>query len=281
MKHHTMKINPLFHSTCTALLLLGIVVPSRLRAEPPTPTPVAPANPAAESPKVAPVVAASPDSYPKIDFNLGAQGSVGVAIEMLRENYPQYTYVLAPGISDLPLGELKLRSASLQQLANAIGVVGNGNVNCIADGGTLYVSLGTGKSMVMMEAFNIGPFMDSHRDKPEALDRLLADLPKMILETCDMMKEADPALTQGAYSAKFKFYPGAKLFIVVGTPDAIEVADHIIGALNGGNSSLNAGRTTWTGLKPLPSTFVGLSPAPGDSASQPTSTLPAAAKASP
>ena len=172
------------------------------------------------------------------------------AVEVLRDLWSNVSIVLAPEVSRVKLGDLKLRSVNdvseaLEALRAASGyrfewrpIPSPGRSAGASD---LYVlDLGAHtepfqRSRRMMEAFNLSRYIESHSedwkgDKVRYINETLSEITKTVAETMYSVMEGQEAPDE---QPRLQYHEGTGLLIVTGPPEAIEVARKIVTALTG------------------------------------------------
>ncbi len=168
--------------------------------------------------------------------------TLGHAIDILRRLHPELTFALSPGLGDVKLGELKLRANDVDQTLEALRLAsGNRFVfaapSHVPDGGSeamhsLYLLQASepANRRRMVEAFNLGPWISgagSEDAKQERIQRL-----RMIIhDTIERLKQTP---LDSADQPDVLYHPEANIMVVIGEPEAIDVAGKIIRAMNPG-----------------------------------------------
>src|SRR5438552_343603 len=190
-----------------------------------------------------------------------ATASLANVIDAMRDRYPEANIVIAPGLANISISDLKLRTSSISEELEAIRVAsgakfewsgGPGNVAVDPTTGLPIVSGSNNKGLFtlreptapenqrVVEAFNIGPYLQSVReneedstpDKPghpsdkkeskEFRDRRANEMIeqlKMIIH--DTISALHPDTGE---QPKFQFHRGANLLVIIGSRDAVDVA---------------------------------------------------------
>jgi len=187
--------------------------------------------------------------------------TLGNVIDYLRDMFPA-NLVLAPGVGQVKVGDLKLASfqwePALDALKvasgnafvwkrrtdpNAIGVIDpttgipvSGGAGGESEGreGLLMLTLDDSGEIPgprrMVEVFNLGGYLRG-QDKDKQ-DKSLNEITRIIDETL-----SDFDLGQDRLSLRFKFHSGASLLVVSGSPGGVDVARKVILALPETSSS--------------------------------------------
>jgi hypothetical protein len=167
----------------------------------------------------------------------GVDATLRNLVEVLRELHPDANLVLSPGTEKIRIDNLKLRASSLENELSALRVASGSKFQWTPTGGTenerpLYV-LGSGASLPgaqrKAEVFNLSPYLQQfgEQDKDEVA-KGIAQIEKLIFETLNAVSP-----DQVDNSPSFQFHPGANLLVVIGAPDALEVARKVVVALQG------------------------------------------------
>jgi hypothetical protein len=161
----------------------------------------------------------------------------------LRAIDPNLNIVLSPDVGDLIIRNLKLNTRSPLSISQAISVASGNTI--IGPGGGLGGGFGGGlrtdrnltfianrprDSKASLEVFNLNNYiltLGNYDDKK--VRQKIDELQKLIVNTLQDLR----ITTSSADLPKFKYHPGTKLLIVIGKPEALEVARKIIYAASG------------------------------------------------
>jgi len=163
----------------------------------------------------------------------------------LRVTDPHLSVVLSPGTGDVPIWNLKIKTASLPQISEAINIASG---NKISGGGgrsgraffgpngqqpgesTITFVSRQSETEPVVEVFNLSGYIQSlGKVDDKVVQEKLDALQSMIMSTLEDMR----ILRSNADAPNFKFHSGTKLFIVIGKPEAIDVTRKIVNALSG------------------------------------------------
>jgi hypothetical protein len=171
-------------------------------------------------------------------------------VDFLRDMHPEANIAMSPELANVKIADLKLRAASLDDELEALRVAsgerfiwtrpaamaavdpGPGLPRAPASAQTALYSLvpnEAGKyaaSRRTVEVFNLGPYLQR---KGAARDNSIKEIEQIILATLRQMKGDDSADDAPSY----QFHSGANLLIVIGQPEALEVARKVLSALEG------------------------------------------------
>ena len=181
-------------------------------------------------------------------------------IDVLREQYTEANIILAPGLSKLMVGDLKLRAGKLNEELEAVRVASDDRFELQTPGQSIpridpntgLPTAGTGgintglfvlreaplgpQGRRIVEAFNVGPYLEFLRNKTQeeghpVLEegQSLEEIEKIINETIKAFREQ----SSDADQPSFQYHPGATLLIVIGKVDSVETARKIVNALPG------------------------------------------------
>jgi hypothetical protein len=178
--------------------------------------------------------------------------------DVLRDLYPEVNIVLAPEVGKVQVLDLKLRAPDLPEALEALRVAsGDAFVwrqGMTAGGGGALIDPATGVAVPpapsesklyvlsrnearpeaprpVVEVFNLSGYLEhlGKRNEKEIVASL--DEIKMIVsDTLDRVMQGRATVED---MPRFQFHPGANLFIVIGPPEAIEVAQKVVSALPG------------------------------------------------
>lgn len=176
----------------------------------------------------------------------GSIASVPATIENLarfmRAADTNLNLVVSPDAAQVTIQNLKLRSADIAELVEALGYATDGKLrglrfaNTAGNNWTL-MARPERKAERTVEVFNLNGFIERHgrgdtsgKSVSEQLDRIQ----QMILETLIDLKRGE--LTKDE-RPEFRFHSGTGLLIVIGTPTAMEVTRKVVSALPGQSES--------------------------------------------
>lgn len=174
-------------------------------------------------------------------------------VDALREQHPEANIVLSPGLARVKVGDLKLRATRIEEELEAVGVASgdkfevhtprpqglvdpNTGLPVKPDSGLFVLqSTPTPQTRRVVEAFNIGPYLQwlSHKPAAEAHgspeDEALNQIGQVLRDTISDLQQDSEAVDQ----PKWQYHRGATLLVVIGTVDSVEVARKLINALPG------------------------------------------------
>jgi hypothetical protein len=191
-------------------------------------------------------------------------------VNVLREHFPDANFVVSPEVMEVVVEELKLRDASLRDTLEALSVASGGRFvwekrlprptgyGVPGAGGMPRVDPTTGLPLPPTEpavevdeyglfvlrspdappdirrtvmAFNLAGYLQAKgKSDPKGADEAIDQVRQIIAQTLDALTAGRPTPRP---SAEFKFHPGASLLVVIGPPEAIEVAHQVVNALPG------------------------------------------------
>jgi len=236
------------------------------------PTQAAPAAPAAKEPPPRPAYALEIRDGALLHPGPGGPANLANVVDALRDLFPDCNFVLAPELANVLVMDLKLRPGnnevevnghlvwppqSIGETLTALRVAAgnrflwrNGVAESPPPQATPQLDPATGlpaaappqeasslftllpdptaaQSRRAVEAFSLQDYLQSLPKQDEAsLNQSLGDIENLIVETLNSM-DAEVARPQ------IRFHPGTKLLVVIGSPEAIDVAAKIITALPG------------------------------------------------
>jgi hypothetical protein len=183
--------------------------------------------------------------------------TLGNAIDVLRQQHPELTFALSPGLSDVKLSELKLQANDVDQTLEALRLsCGNRFVfaapSHMPDGNrdgmrTLYLLQGDEprNRRRMVEAFNLGSWISEAGSQHEKEVRV-GRVEEIIFATIEKWKQMS---LDSADRPEFLYHPEGNIMVVIGAPEAIEIAGKIIRAMNPG-MAVNYGGGGMPGMAP-------------------------------
>ncbi len=177
--------------------------------------------------------------------------------DAVREMYPGSNFALAPGVQKLTIEDLKLRTPRVDEVLEALRVA-SGNQFTWRYGRSEAIDPATGlpansadNSLIvlepdratsqeeaprrMVEVFNLRPFLQQlSTTKPDDKEvaKTLEELRSIIERTSTVLSEGK-SRDRAMYEYDFQYHPGARLLVVVGSPELVEVARKVINAVNG------------------------------------------------
>jgi hypothetical protein len=191
-------------------------------------------------------------------------------VDALRDRYTEANIIFSPGLAKLKVGDLKLRAGWLGEELQAVRVASGEKFEVETPGGpapqqidpTTSLPLAAARSINaglfvlrqsvppaqrhrVVEAFNIGPYLDWLRLQPKdgnskgkEDDYGPQELKMIIMDTIGgFTNDGDTA-----DRPVFQYHPGASLLIVIGNTDAVEIARKIVNALPGMSSTGEAAK---------------------------------------
>jgi len=199
-----------------------------------------------------------------------ATASLANVIDAVRDRYSEVNIVIAPGLGNLPISDLKLRTSSISEELEAIRVASGGKFECSGGSGNGAVDPTTGLPIVsgfknqglftlreptapenqrVVEAFNIGPYLqsagedeeNSTPDKPghlgdkkeskELRDRRSNErLEQLKKIILETISALHPNSTE---QPNFQFHHGANLLVIIGSRDTLDVSRKVVNAMPG------------------------------------------------
>jgi hypothetical protein len=186
-----------------------------------------------------------------------ADATLGNAVEVLRERYPDANIVLSPGLGALKISDLKLRAGRLADVLEALRIASGEKFIVQGHAGPPDINPATGlpanpkkpeadlfilrgesspsETVRTVEAFNIDPYLKWFESKPhdnreEDASKSLEELKRMIWDAIANLKGNDASQSD---MPSFSFHAGANVLVVTGTRQAVDVAQKIIRALPG------------------------------------------------
>jgi hypothetical protein len=241
------------------LALIVAILPFAVDAQPPSNAPVASGS-------------SSDGTLVSSDFEIPNMLPLSEAVNLLRKQHPEANFVLAAGIENIEVGNLKLLNASLEDKLEAIRIASGFKFGWEIRGfspGQMVINPGTGmpsaapkparpmyvlsssepekRHNLQVEAFNVNEYLNSfdvrlvsssnRADLELFRKQKILDLKAMVEETLDQyiqaIKEASGNGAETIHSPSIKFHEGANLIVVIGEPDAVAVAAKVICALPG------------------------------------------------
>jgi hypothetical protein len=159
--------------------------------------------------------------------------NIGWLAQELRDK--GWNVILSPEIEGIPIAELKLKNAGVNLVAEAITIATGGSVRAtVRQEDTLFL-VGGKKSGRQLEAFNMSGYLA--QIPPEKQEQALNTLENIVLNSLLTLQEGQLAQQPG-----FRFYSDAKILVVIGTPEALEVTRKIVQALPGQSQQKQSGK---------------------------------------
>jgi len=190
--------------------------------------------------------------------------TMGNAVKVLRDLYPEATFALDPRVADVPVADLIVRANDPMTDLAALCTACGGRYGFHAEAHALYVLQHNNSTDLKspptedrgIECFNLTGYLQrekahvrneaNHNNGPGATsDAAEVEASKRTAEAVARLQEIiqksivdfDPSLGQ----PHFQFYADAQMLIVIGSPRAIEVAAKVIHALPGQQTFLGNG----------------------------------------
>jgi hypothetical protein len=209
--------------------------------------------------------------------------TLGHVVDALRAKYSDANFVLAPGLMNLKIADLKLRGGRIQEELEAIRVASGSKFDWTGPGapgvgnpvdpstglplsmppnGGLFIlreAAPTEANERLVEAFNLSSYLErlsANQDKAsatkEAKDKTISasldEIERIILETIATLKEGRSSTMD---QPSFQFHRGANLLIVIGSREAVDVARKVILALPGQARFSDSGGGGVGGVQPV------------------------------
>jgi hypothetical protein len=181
-------------------------------------------------------------------------------VDALRERYTNANIIFSAGLAKLKVDDLKLRAGRLVEDLEALRIATGERFDVQApnrpfppqvDPNTGQVLYGVNSGLFVLrestppaqrqrlvEAFNIGPYLEWLRHQPKEPnlkgseeDYGPQEIQMMIKETLGGFRPDGAEADQPV----FQYHPGTSLLIVIGNPDSVEIARKIVKALPGMN----------------------------------------------
>ena len=210
-------------------------------------------------------------------------------VDALRARYTDANIVLAPNLTKVKVGDLRLRAGRLGEELQAVRVASGDKFEIeVPNGPTIdqttgfpiaYSQNGNASLLVLreskprpetrriVEAFNIGPYLEwsSHQNTTNhpSEDETLREVQGMISET---LAAFETQSNQGE-PPSFQYHRGATMLVIIGNIESVEIARKIVNALPGMNAVADSSRARY-GFEP-----------PRDSAAEDRANREAAAQA--
>lgn len=200
-----------------------------------------------------PVPSAPPRAEPRISLEIkqGAlrQGATTVPatvanlVENLRDRTADVDFVLSPGVGEMVVSNLTLRSADLRGTLEAI-CFATGNkvrVSPLGKDNVYALSLGlTARPDTSLAAFNLSALLDPLGPREsKAVAMQVEEITQLILTT---VLSFDERTKQERGKPLLSFHPGTALLVVIAHPGQLEMVSQIVEALNAPVRSTAAAR---------------------------------------
>lgn len=171
-----------------------------------------------------------------VDMNAQA-ATMFEMIDWVRSKYPACNILVSPELNDTMVDSLKLRSVNLSELLDAIIFASNRPAGWVLSENIYYVFPQPGKPIPDPSKRVLGTF--NMKDYFSVFDKgndpaLLESLRTMAVQAlADLKGRQNGKIDQ----PKFQFYPDAKLLIVTGSPEMIDIIGKIIQTVAGQTSA--------------------------------------------
>jgi hypothetical protein len=170
------------------------------------------------------------------NWKLVGAATLEVSVKALQDIYPQVTIAMDPKLAKVPLADLKVRAddpqADLEALRAACG--SQFDLDGSRRGLSLFTLTANGyferaqaaaAGTREIQIFSLAGYLEQ-RPKDTKLEHMVDELQDVINQT---IGDLDGTIPQ----PRFRFHVDAKLLVVIGTPQAIDVAGKVINALPG------------------------------------------------
>ncbi len=148
--------------------------------------------------------------------------------EVLRDIYPDFNITLAPGLENLIIGDLKLRLSSmrLNDVLQAMELASGAKFSVRGSQTSFLLAPVRQQVSRKTEVFNLSTFLQGLEERDDkSVASAVNQVRELILET---YAELNPKETT---QPSFQFHSGANLLIMIGEPEALEVATKVVNAL--------------------------------------------------
>lgn len=157
--------------------------------------------------------------------------TVGSVLDYLKLKKMPFNVILKPGVADIRINDLVLHQPNFDDgvLLSALGSSVEDEVNTSNPSpGIFMMALRESNEVRQTQVFNLTRYLNPNGDADEkAIQEKLMSLREIIGSTLhDLNPNTPPSL-----QPNFQFHQGANLLVVVGTTDAITVANQVVNAL--------------------------------------------------
>jgi hypothetical protein len=213
-----------------------------------------------DQPVVAPVQQNQPPAY---NLKIAKPTSLEDVVDVLREQYPDANFVLAPGLGrSIVIDELKIHHLNAGDALSALKIASGSQFEWRTRDQLFQIDPATGlpaeqarstelyfltaaqsaKPKVQIEAFNLSGYLASVKSGPtnsSSEDRINQEIDRIQKLVLDTLQHYKAYLREELKTAKplkdpsLQFHSGANLLVVMGEPDVVMVVSKIIRALPG------------------------------------------------
>ena len=148
--------------------------------------------------------------------------------EVLRDIYPNVNITLAPGLENLIIGDLKLRLSSmrLNDVLQAMELASGAKFSVRGSQTSFLLAPAQQQGSRKTEVFNLSTFLQGLEERDErSVGVAVEQVKELILQTYAELKPKETT------QPSFQFHSGANLLIMIGEPEALEVATKVVNAL--------------------------------------------------
>jgi hypothetical protein len=215
-----------------------------------------------DHPVVAPVPVKQP-SPPAYNLKIAEPTSLEDVVDVLREQYPDANFVLAPGLGrSIVIDDLKIRHLNVSDALSAIRIASGSRFEWRANDKAYRIDPATGlpvensptadlyfltaaqsaKPKVQIEAFNLSHYLASiksgstNSNSEDRIAREVSKIQDLVLNTLEHYRaylREELQTEKPLKDPSLQFHSGANLFVVMGEPEVVMVVAKIINALPG------------------------------------------------
>jgi hypothetical protein len=162
----------------------------------------------------------------------GVSATINNLAEYLRAENPSLNIVVSPGAGEVVLSDFKLRSDDMKAVCDAVSIATESRVRGSTISGKdswSFMTQPRPHPARTVEVFNLSSYIQSlGKIDDNTLNQKLSEMEEMINTT---LNDLHPGEEQE--HPNYRYHAGAHLFIVTGSPEAIDVSRKIIEAASG------------------------------------------------
>ncbi|HEX4263673.1 MAG TPA: hypothetical protein VH597_04985 [Verrucomicrobiae bacterium] len=163
----------------------------------------------------------------------GVPATIGNLMKYLRAADTNLTLIVSPGAAGVQINDLTMRSGNMPALAEALSIATDNKVHgslLTAKDSWTFFAVPQPQTERTVEVFNLSGYIQSLGEPDsDVVTKSLNEMQDLILST---LRQLHPSGYSSMDDPQFRYHPGTKLLIVIGSHEAIEVSRKIINALS-------------------------------------------------
>jgi hypothetical protein len=204
----------------------------------------------------------SPIAERRIDVTL-KELTLAEAAETFRQCWDGLNVIVPPSVADLQIGPLQLRQVTIENLCLIIPAATDGIVDATFDRDaflTFRPTVAIERTQPICRIMSLTPYLAGKPEKDA--EKAIVGLQDAVVQACRLLGKV--RRSGRLEQPEFSVHQSTKLLIVVGSPEAVNIVEGVVNALNGGpvpGTSVGGGEGGAGGPMPGPYIGRGLNPA--------------------